>query len=63
MTSTKFVRNSLAKDNGTQIRGIVQKKRGKGKALPEFTCNNRRKLSYLLDLGENGGKQYEAIGI
>jgi hypothetical protein len=33
MTSTKFVRNSLAKDNGTQIRGIVQKKRGKGKAI------------------------------
>lgn len=63
MTSTKFIRNSLAKDNGTQIRGIVQKKHGKGKALAEFCCNNRRKLSYPLDLGGNGEKQYEATGI
>lgn len=56
MASTKFVRNALAKDNGTQIRGIVQKKHGKGKALAEFRCNNGRKLSCPLDLGGNGGK-------
>ncbi len=40
MSSTVFVRTLFSMDNGTRIRGIVQKKRGKGKASVEATCNN-----------------------